>query len=515
MGLLSLFNPPLEKGPSTQDLPERTVKSWQVDPFDYFQSGQYKDRPSSLTYEHLRNMSYRCDIVAAIINTRVNQVAAFAEPQADKYSLGYTIQMRAGREQGSRAAMMRAFELSQLLQTCGIPGMASDGFEAFLRKITRDALTFDQVAIEVVPRNNGLPAFFEAVDAATIRYATQPLPPMDAEGGKDPYLNSPNNNQQNPMQMMSDRMMVTRPDGLSVPAKFVQLIGGTPKTYYADDELYFGIRNPRTDIYANGYGFSELESLVHVITSYLYAQEYNRRIFNQGSMPRGMLNIKGEMTGEQLEAFRRQWTATMAGVNNAWKTPIINAEDIEYVNLNANNKDMEYNAWLQYLIRVACSVFQIDPAEIGFDMPRGLDSPNPMIESSNEAKLRASRDRGLYPLLRFIQRAINEAFIWRIDPDFEFRFVGLNAKSPEQQQAMFVQGVSSYKTLNEVRAEDDLPPLPFGDVPLNGAYISFAQTQQQIMMQQQMMAQQAEQGGEQPANNEEKKDASNKKSEEE
>lgn len=493
MGLLS-FLAPLEKARGAQsDMPDRTIKSWQMDPMAYMDSTSHKERLSSLSYDQLRAMAMRCDVVMAILQTRVNQVAAFSEPQPDKYSLGYTVQMRNGRDPGTRASAQKQQEIMNMIQYCGIPGMAHDGFEAFLRKITRDSLIYDQMTFEVVPRRNGVPAFWEAVDASTIRFAAQAPSSQDNLGRKNASLEETAPFQDALQSYQKDLLVQVGND--VIPAKYVQLINGTVRTTYADGELYFGVRNPRTDLAVGGYGMSELETLIGVITSYLYAEEYNRRIFSQGSIPKGILNLKGEITDQQLASFRREWNTLIAGVQNAWKTPVLNAEDIEYINLQTANKDMEYMQWIQFLVRLACGVYLIDPAEINFDMPRGLDSTNPLIESSNEAKLRASKDRGLYPLLRFIQRAINESIVYKIDPDFEFRFAGINARTIEQQQASLIQGVNSYQTLNEVRAKDDLPPLPFGDTPLNPTYVSMVQAQQQMMLQQQQMAMMAEQGG--------------------
>lgn len=493
MGLLSLLSPSgaliKASGPSEADMPQRVGKTWQVDPFAYMESLSHRDRPSMLSYEQLRLMANRTDVINAILQTRINQVASFANPATDRYSMGFTVQMRDGRAPGTQAAANRALQLINEIKYCGMPGMARDNFETFLRKFTRDSLIYDQACAEVVPRNNGLPAFFEAVDAATIRIAAVAQDPVDALGHKVTDL-EPTTPFQQALQQYHRDLLVNQ-NGEQVPAKYVQLINGTVRATYAEDELFFGIRNPRTDLSVAGYGMSELETLVGVITSYLYAEEYNRRIFSQGSIPKGILNLKGDITDEQLRAFKREWTTLIAGVQNAWKTPVLNAEDIEYINLQQANKDMEYMQWIQFLVRIACAVYLIDPAEINFDMPRGLDSTNPLIENSNEAKLRASKDRGLAPLMRFIERSINEMYIYRIDADFEFKFVGLDARSIEQQQAIAVAGVQSYRTLNEVRAMEDLPPLELGDVPLNPIYVQMLQTQQQLQMQAEMQAQQS------------------------
>lgn len=494
MGLLTLLAPPAlikaAAGPSAADMPERIGKTWQVDPFSYMESLSHRDRPSMLSYEQLRIMATRTDVVNAILQTRINQVAAFSQPAVDRYGIGFTVVMRDGSAPGSKAAAAMVAQLMREIQYCGQPGMARDNFESFLRKFTRDSLIYDQACAEVIPRRNGLPAFFEAVDAATIRLAAVAQNPTDNLGHKMAELDMQTPFQQALQQYHRD--LLVQQNGQQVPAKYVQLINGTVRATYAEDELFFGIRNPRTDLNVAGYGMSELETLTGVITSYLYAEEYNRRIFSQGSIPKGILNLKGEITDQQLAAFKREWQTLITGVQNAWKTPVLNAEDIEYINLQSNNKDMEYMQWMQFLVRIACAVYLIDPAEINFDMPRGLDGTNPMIESSNEAKLRASKDRGLAPLLRFIQRAINEMYVYRIDPDFEFRFVGLDARTIEQQQQVAIAGVQSYRTLNEVRAMEDLPPLEMGDIPLNPTYVQVLQTQQQMQMQAEAQAQQAQ-----------------------
>ena len=48
-----------------------------------------------------------------------------------------------------------------------------DDFDTFIRKITRDSLTYDQMCFEIIPDRKGRPAEIVAVDAATIRAASE------------------------------------------------------------------------------------------------------------------------------------------------------------------------------------------------------------------------------------------------------------------------------------------------------------------------------------------------------
>lgn len=225
----------------------------------------------------------------------------------------------------------------------------------------------------------------------------------------------------------------------------------------------------------------------------------------QGASPKGLLNFKGDnWTPDQLEAFRRQWVAQVAGTENAWKTPITQSEGIEWVNLQMTNQDMQFNVWIEYLLKVSCAVFLIDPAEINFDLHGGVQQ-TPLFESSQEWKLKASRDRGLKPLLRFIAGLINEHIIDKIDDHFVFEFAGLDELTEQEKHEMIKEQINSYMTLNEARRSLDLPDIPggIGEVPLNPTLIQLMQfldqkeqaeiqrqqEQEQMEQQQQMAAQ--------------------------
>lgn len=227
----------------------------------------------------------------------------------------------------------------------------------------------------------------------------------------------------------------------------------------------------------------------------------------QGAHPKGLLNFKGDnWTPDQLEAFKRQWVAQVAGAENAWKTPITQSEGIEWVNMQMSNQDMQFNIWIEYLIKVCSAVFLIDPAEINFDLHGGVQQ-TPLFESSQEWKLKASRDRGLKPLLRFIANLVNIHVVDKIDDHFVFEFAGLDELTEQEKHEMLKEQISSYMTLNEGRRSLDLPDIEggVGELPMNPTLIQlmqFLDQKQQAEKQQEMEAQQQQQqqqGGEEQA----------------
>jgi len=441
-----------------------------IDPFSYNASIHgYKEKYTLIDYSKCRQISYSDPVISAIIQTRTNQVAAFAVQQENRFRTGFKITLREKSKKIGGAAKKKAQELERFLLQCGFPETMDDtpkirkrdSLETFLRKIVRDTLTFDQLNFEVIPRKNGLPAQFKAVDASTIRIVPDEDERKKMYGGTtDPRMNLP----LSVVPIHSDLSKIRQAE---VP-KYAQVINGTPRAVFDEWEMGFGVRNPRSDILSNGYGFSEVEMLLPIITAHINADTYNRKFFSQGSSQKGIISFEGQVPPDQLEAFRRQWHQQVSGVQNAWKTPIIATgkdSKLNWVSLHSTNKEMEWGKYIEYLIKTICSVYQIDPIELGFDISKngsgqssgsgGLGGQGQQVE-----RLKYSKDKGLDPLLRFIATLINEYIIWRIDPDLEFQFVGLNSTSEKEQLDMDASMVGTFKLLDELRAEYDLPPIP-------------------------------------------------------
>jgi hypothetical protein len=453
----------------------RSPKSWVFDPLSLQYSLGYKDRRFNLTYDTLKRIAGTLSIIAGIINTRSAQVAAFAQPYRLTKSLGFVIKHKDVDHPTTPAEVAFIKELELFVMNCGRAEqnpwsrVPRDDFETFLRKLVRDSLQFDQTTFEVVPDRMRIPYEFIAVDASTIRIASD-----DRYTG----VNSSWHQREGFVPGMPARwaqLYDGREYGMTNAAgdqvEYVQVINGQIENIYSRREMAFGVRNPRTDIYVQGYGYGELEQLITIVTSHLNAESYNSKFFSQGSTPKGLLNLKGDnWTPEQLELFQRQWGAMAAGIENAWRTPVLQSEGIEWVDLAKTNMEMEFGKWMEYLIKIACGVFLIDPAELNFDMHGGVQQ-TPLFESSQEWKLKASRDRGLKPLLKFIAKLINKHIIDQIDDHFTLEFVGLDELSEQEKHEMLVEQIASYMTLNEARRTLDLPDLPGGDIPMNPTFI--------------------------------------------
>lgn len=440
-------------------------KSYIVDPLDFNKNFGFKEKPIMLSYQTLKAMS-KTPIINAIIKTRKNQIADFAEPQENRYSTGFKIRKKIQVGQTEKEEQEDWAEIDRIqkfILNCGAnESWEGDDFETFIRKITEDSLTYDQYVFEVVRDNEGNLFEFFAGDASTYRVA-------------DSYDDDEYDGSQ-------------REEIKGYYPSYVQIYNGNVSAEFYPWELCFGVRNPSTDIMNNGYGVSELEELIGTITAMLWAEDYNKRFFSQGTAPKGLLKIKGGVNPKQIDAFRQEWQSTLTGVQNSWKTPVVEG-DVEWIDLQKNNRDMEYQAWLDFLIKVSCAVFSIDPDEIGFDISKSGGGKE-LFESNNEGKLKHSKDKGLYPLLKHFQRKINKYVVEQLNPEYEFVFLGMNGMTLQEELEMDIKKLNAFTTINETREKYKMEHIEAGDIIMNPTY-----TQSKIMAAQQGVMGQAPSGG--------------------
>ena len=444
-----------------QNKVEKPSKAFFIDPLQFNANLGYKDKPYALTYETLRRMS-KTPVINAIIKTRKNQVADFAEPQEDKYSAGFVVRRKP--KQGVQVEMSAqdkkiAWAITEFLMRGGNVGQwDSDDFDTFIRKITEDSLVYDQMTFEILRNRRGSVESFVATDGATFRIADS----YYAQDYENPYFDKNGAAVWNNPKEFGKKINGYYPT-------FVQVYQNQKVSDFYPWELCFGVRNPSTNIHANGYGCSELEEMINIVTSLLYGDEYNRRFFSQGSAPKGLLRIKGVNNEAALQQFKQQWQSMISGVMQSWKTPVVEA-DVDWIDLQKNNRDMEYSAWTEYLIKLACAIYNIDPIEIGWDISRGQNAGG-LNEANQADRLQHSKDKGLYPLLKFIQRKINKYIVEQINPDFEFVFMGLNGMTISEELDLDIKKIQNFQTLNEIREKYDLKPLEDGDIVLNSTYV--------------------------------------------
>lgn len=396
------------------------IQSVFFDPNDLSGNGKgFKDSKGILSFEVLRRMG-NIHIIRSIVNTRIEQIQNFLHFSEDDQKEGFTIRKKTSlfkeeKKENSSAEKKKIEEIVEFLMNSGFNEKWDniDDFQTFVRKIAFDSLTLDQLAFEVVRDKGWNIKKYRAVDASLIRFLDS-VDPKQRERLEDYRFKG-----------YLPRFCMTWDEQI--------LINPTTKEpiLYYPWELGFGIRNKSSDIRKNGYGTSELEILVELITGVLWSIQYNMNNFSIGSTPKGFINVKNaNISDSNLNEFRQAWSQMMTGVRNAKRTPVINGIDLEWIDLDKSNREMEYQEWAQFLVIMVCSVYRIDPSELGFSFKNQAQL---FGQDGQKARLQHSREKGLKPILIFLENIITKYIVSEIDEDYEFVFTGIEVEDEETQ----------------------------------------------------------------------------------
>lgn len=448
------------------------IQSVFFDPNDISGNGRgFKDSKGVLSFSVLRRMG-DIHIVKSIVSTRVEQIMNFMDFSEDEQKEGYTIRKKkslfsTGDEKLTNEDKKKISKIVDFLEKGGWTDKWDnvDSLQEFISKIMSDSLTLDQLAFEMVRNRMWELQKFRAVDASLIRFLDS-VDPRQREGFEQYRFKG-----HLPRYcMVWDEMILHNP------------ITKEPILYYPW-ELGFGIRNKTSDVRRNGYGVSELETLVEIITWILWGLTYNGNFFKNGSQPKGFINIKNpNISNSTLQEFRQAWTQTMVGVNQSHRTPVINGIDLEWIDLQKlSNRDMEFNEWTKFLIIMACSVYRIDPSELGFNFK---ESQQIFGQDGQRERLKHSREKGLKPLLIFLQGVITKYIVSELDENYEFAFTGMEVEDEEAQVKLDSEKLSS----GMVAMQDIFKKYngrdfdPEKDIILNQVYQGMKQAEEQNKM---------------------------------
>ncbi len=432
---------------------DKGMQSLYLDDIQINIMGNWYEKPGVFSFDSMRMMVDQTPLLNAIIMTRVRQVQRFCRVQENGKGPGFEIRMIDKDAHAGTTEKESIQSLQGFFKNCGWESnprkrakLKRDDFATLMAKLTRDSLTMDSAPIETEFKKDkslGMDGIY-AVDGATIRLCTE-----DGYEGDDEI-------------------------------RALQVVQGRVRTAYTFDNLIYKPRNPRTDVLVGGYGMSECEVLIKVVTYLLNTMTYNAKYFDSNSIPKGVLHMNGNYDKDDLAAFKRYLKSMTSGVQNAWAMPVLVSKDAEskasFENFGMEQDEMMFSKWMTFLTSIACAIFSIAPDEINFE---SFSSKNGGLGNGNdtEEKLSSSKDKGLRPLLSYFEDTFSDFIVADFSDKYVFRFTGLD----EEDEKARAERDKLCDTVNEMRARDSKPAITeaWGDAPLNPSLLGAWQAEQQ------------------------------------
>jgi len=431
----------------------------------------------------LRLIERRNGIVGAIITLRIQQALEFSHISHDKDVPGWEFVLKDPKATLNSNQKKQKEFLENLVQETYRPDYQGaepkhDDFKDLLVKYVRDRILIDKVVWEIERDRSGKTVALWVLDGATI------LPVLP--GGFYGSLSQIGFGIPNGLSKVSDALRKAKLEQVP-PMEEIAYIqellygsaGGGVTAAFRENDVVYDLGNELNEVRYYKQGLSVTEKANIAIVAFMNAVTFNSNGLSRGSIPKIAIAMGKESgyTVEELEDAQDEWAANFEAMDGQWNIPLLNG-DAKVLNMFPNNRDMEYQKYMEFVGALTCSVMGVDAAELGLR----LNQAQAVLSENQDAKQLFSKNRGVRELLGGFAYIVNKfAKVSGYDfaKDFIFKFNGLSTEDKSFEVELREKKVKTTHTINEIRAEEDLPPLKdgMGDIILDPVFLQFKQAQ--------------------------------------
>lgn len=229
----------------------------------------------------------------------------------------------------------------------------------------------------------------------------------------------------------------------------------------------FGIReivwlqdNPTT---SSIYGISIFENLLAVLQTLVYLIEFYQDYFEDNNIPKGVINLEGA-DDDAIDDFADRWNDSQLTVNRTGqikkaihRVPIANFDSVKFERIQFTAEEIDFIAATAMFSQLVWGMLGLNPGEMGFTA-----QSNRAVELSQDKKFMR---KAILPRLRNLQEKYNREIISEFEfNDVEFKYIVQNLDDDTTKAKLWkIQLDAGWRTINEIRKEEGLPPMEGGD----------------------------------------------------
>jgi HK97 family phage portal protein len=224
--------------------------------------------------------------------------------------------------------------------------------------------------------------------------------------------------------------------------------------WFSKDEVIYIRQHPRS---MSVYGYAVPQAIMDLIKSLHYSTLYNKRFFEETSIPDGALALLDTNEAE-FKTFLNYWNNEFKAQPH--KIAVMN-KDMKWQPFSISNRELEFLETQKWYYRLVIGAFGLTPAELGI-----TDDLN---KSTSATQAEVSKRKAIRPLLTLLEQAINTGILPELNAlEVEFTFIYDDPVEKSQRLGNWEKELNlGLKTINEVRVEEGLAPVAWGDTPAN------------------------------------------------
>ena len=380
-----------------------------------------------IPFEDLRKASYTTSLIGAVHGLDVNLTAPYSQARyynSDDQGFGFSmVDEKEKTDDYLTNLIWYAVNFFRLMGDKVEGWNRRDRMKSVMEMMTRDTLAIDQISFHLIKNRFGKLIEIKYLDPATIFE-------IDRDKG---YRGNKN-------------------------VAHVQVVDNAVVYEFEEDEVVLRRKHFSSDIYNRQTGYSPTEACISDLVGLLNALKFNKDRFTGRNPPLGFFSVNADLTQDVIEDLQIQFDNIYTGNNNNYRMPIMgtSAGDIKYQSLNLPS-DAVFDRLMQWFASLVLAAHQVSEAEIGIKLNQSQSLSEPNV---NE-KIKHSEYRRLKSHLSFFTDVFDD--IKEHCPEhfnkIQFTFYGMNEKDRKLESDLDKQEISTFKMIDELRIEKDLPTL--------------------------------------------------------
>jgi len=230
-----------------------------------------------------------------------------------------------------------------------------------------------------------------------------------------------------------------------------QIPGEAKINFEPEEIIYFNQADPLN--IRDGVGLGE--AAASPIDMTVFAEEWNRNFFFNNAIPNAILSIKGNVPGEQLERFKKEWRNKYQGRKKNSQLAVIGGE-AKLEEFGGKARDSAFLEGLEWARDKILAIAQVPKSILGI-----TDDVN---RANAEATEWIFAKRVIRPEMEAIVDTLNEFYIKDYGEDL---FLDYDDPTPEDKEAKakyYEKAWNKWMTTNEIRQDLGLDEVEGGDI---------------------------------------------------
>ncbi len=343
------------------------------------------------------------------------------------------------------------------------------GFEEIMVNAVREELVIDRKCVVLARDRVGRVQSYWMVDGATILPRPVALWPwwmkqqnqLNESEVRERYMTLDWN--QIAEQASEDKDF--NPMGLDLTQyQYVQEIDSRIMNGWRMGEMDVDISQPTIWVNHLPYGQgSLLEQSLEITAAWVNAWSYNQHLFRT-NYPERIVTIRADYDPNALEAAKRRIFSE--GGPASWERillmPLDEEMEVQSIPLRDTPRDLMFAEMLQAIASLKAANFGFPKETLGLEFSGGGRVQLSMRGESQVEFVKEEAEQGKIVLLDGVAAWLTRTIVKSHYPDLVMIWDGLQPENERERIELTVQKVSSYMTIDEARAVENLDPLPNG-----------------------------------------------------